>query len=246
MREAERRRGLILQHGDHGPPAVLGDWLAKRRLAHEIHPAWREPLPNDPAAYEWIASLGSEHTPGGSNAPAWVAAEVEFMRAALEAGTPVLGLCFGGQALAAAAGGAVGRSEPPEIAWMEVETLEPDLVPAGPWLHFHFDQFDPPPGARTLARSPAGPAAFTLDRSLGLQFHPESTPEIAAEWARQDAERLAAAGVDPATLATQGARVSAAARAAAERLFDAWLGRVRSGGDHGSDGSKAQRGSDGS
>jgi GMP synthase-like glutamine amidotransferase len=246
MREAERRRGLILQHGDHGPPAILGDWLAKRRLAHEIHPAWREPLPSDPAAYEWIASLGSEHTPGGSNAPAWVAAEVEFMRAALEAGTPLLGLCFGGQALAAAAGGAVGRSEPPEIAWMEVETLEPDLVPAGPWLHFHFDQFDPPPGAQTVARSPAGPAAFTLDRSLGLQFHPESTPEIAAEWARQDAERLAAAGVDPAALATQGGRVAASARAAAERLFDAWLARVRSDGDRGSDGSKAKRGSDGS
>lgn len=240
------RRGLILQHGNDAPPAILGDWARSRGIGHEVRRAWEEPLPADPGDYGWIATLGSEQTPLADSAPPWVDAEIAFLRRALDRGVPVLGLCFGGQALAAAAGGAVGRSEPPEIAWMEVETLEPDLVPAGPWLHFHFDQFDPPPGAQTVARSPAGPAAFTLDRSLGLQFHPESTPEIAAEWARQDAERLAAAGVDPAALATQGGRVAASARAAAERLFDAWLARVRSDGDRGSDGSKAKRGSDGS
>lgn len=221
------RHGLILQHGDDGPPAIFGEWLAERGLSHEIHSTWREPLPADPGAYAWIASLGSEHTPGSPDAPAWVNDEVDLLRRALAARVPVLGLCFGGQALAAAAGARVVASEPPEIGWQEVETWAPKLVPPGPWLHYHYDLFETPPGSRTLARSRAGPAAFALDGSLGLQFHPESTPRIAAEWARQDGARLATAGVTAEELAAQGERAAGAAARAARKLFDAWWGRMR-------------------
>jgi GMP synthase-like glutamine amidotransferase len=220
-----RRAGLILQHGDSGPPAILGDWLAARGIEHEVLLAWREPLPASPADYGWIASLGSEHTPGAEGAPPWVDAEIELMGRALELDIPVLGLCFGGQALALAAGGAVARSEPPEIGWIEVETQDPDLVPPGPWLHFHYDLLAPPPGADVVARSPAGPAAFVLGRSLGLQFHPESTPAIGAEWARIDAERLERLGIDGPGLLDVDANGT---RLAAMRLFDAWWARATS------------------
>ncbi len=126
-----RRAGLILQHGDDSPPAILGDWLDRRGIEHEVHSTWRDPLPPTPGEYGWIASLGSEHTPGADGAPAWVDAEIEFLRRSLALEVPVLGLCFGGQALALAAGGAVARSEPPEIGWIEVETSDPDADPAG-------------------------------------------------------------------------------------------------------------------
>ena len=116
----------------------------------------------------------------------------------------------------------VGPSDPPEIGWLEVDTDDPELIPPGPWLHYHYDLFVPPAESTTLARSPSGPAAFVLDGSLGLQFHPESTPEIAAEWARQDATRLTETGVDPVELAAQGARAGARAATAARQLFDAW------------------------
>lgn len=224
--EANRERGVILQHGETGPPGILGEWLAERSIAYEVNATWREPLPSDPADFGWIASLGSEHTPGGPDAPGWVKDEVDFLRRALETRVPVLGLCFGGQALAAAAGSTVGPSEPPEIGWLEVATDDPELIPAGPWLHYHYDLFVPPAGSTTIASSPSGPAAFTLDASLGLQFHPESTPEIAAEWARQDGSRLTGAGFDPLELAQQGKRAAAAAAAAARKLFDAWWARL--------------------
>ena len=136
---------------------------------------------------------------------------------------PVLGLCFGGQVLAVAAGGSVEPSVPPEIGWMEIKTSDPGLVPPGPWLHYHYDLLCPPAEAEVVAWSAAGPAAFTLDHSLGLQFHPESTSEIAAEWARQDAGRLAKVGVDPSVLKADGAQP----RAAALRLFDAWWDLAR-------------------
>lgn len=217
--EAANGFGLILQHGDDGPAGILGEWLAERRIEHETHPTWREALPADPAAYGWIATLGSEHTPGSPDAPAWVNAEVNFLRDALAADVPVLGLCFGGQALAVAAGGSVHRAEPSQIGWLEVTSSNSELIPTGPWLHYHYDQLEPPDDATTVAHSPTGPAAFTVGRSLGLQFHPESTPEIAAEWARLD-PKLA---VDEAErLAGEGAEAARDAELAARRLFDAW------------------------
>jgi GMP synthase-like glutamine amidotransferase len=214
---------LILQHGDDGPPGILGEWLSERGLAHDTHATWREPLPSDPGDYGWIATLGSEHTPGAVDAPAWVAAEIGFLGEALAADVPVLGLCFGGQALAVAAGGAVHRADPAEIGWLEVASDDLALIPPGPWLHYHYDQLRPPPASETIARSPSGPAAFVLGRSLGLQFHPESTPEIAAEWARQDGSLSAE---DSARLAEEGARAAPSAAGAARRLFDAWWARV--------------------
>ena len=214
----DRLPGLVLQHGDSGPPGILGEWLEARGIEHQIHPTWRDPLPGDPGDYGWIATLGSEHTPGAPGAPPWIEEEIEFLSRSLELGVPVLGLCFGGQVLAVAAGGSVEPSVPPEIGWMEIKTSDPGLVPPGPWLHYHYDLLCPPAEAEVVAWSAAGPAAFTLDHSLGLQFHPESTSEIAAEWARQDAGRLAKVGVDPSVLKADGARP----RAAALRLFDAW------------------------
>ena len=80
----ESRRGdRVLQHGDDGPPAILGEWLDERGIEHEVHSTWREPLPSSPGDYGWIASLGSEHTPGAEGAPSWVDAEIEFLRRSL-------------------------------------------------------------------------------------------------------------------------------------------------------------------
>ena len=55
--------GLILQHGDDGPPARFGDWLAERNLPFVVHPAWKQPPP-DPRGFSFVASLGSERSAG--------------------------------------------------------------------------------------------------------------------------------------------------------------------------------------
>lgn len=147
-----------------------------------------------------------------------MAAELELLRGAVAADVPVLGLCFGGQALAAALGAKVERAPTAELGWREITTDDPALVPAGPWLEWHYDRFTTPPNAIELARTADAPQAFRLGPHLGVQFHPEATVEIVTDWAHSD-------GVpDQAPEATPEQR--AAARAAAFRLFDAFLARA--------------------
>jgi GMP synthase-like glutamine amidotransferase len=218
--------GLILQHEEGGPPALFGDWCERRGIAFEVRRVWESGLPDDPRRWAWICALGSDHSPAEQDAPRWVDEEVAFLRRALDASVPVLGLCFGGQTLAAAGGAQIRAANPPEVGWRQVETDDPGRIPAGPWLHFHYDQLSVPPGGEELAHSAAGPAAFALGPSLGLQFHPEGTPEIADAWALTDEERLLPLGISPSEVAIEGRERAAAAAAAATALFDAWWRRL--------------------
>jgi GMP synthase-like glutamine amidotransferase len=218
------RPGIVLQHGPDGPPGILGEWLGRRGIAAHVHETWRHPLP-DPAGYRFVVSLGSEHSAVAEH-PEWVRDEVAFMRAAIDGGVPVLGLCFGGQALAVALGGAVRPSEPPEVGWLELDGHDGE-VPPGPWLLYHFEVFEPPAGAHIHARTPAGPAAFSAGVHTGVQFHPEATPSMAHAWARCEPERLAALGVTPSRLLATGRRAAAVARGHAHVLFDAWWARAQ-------------------
>jgi GMP synthase-like glutamine amidotransferase len=148
--------------------------------------------------------------------------EIENLRMASAAGTPLLGICFGGQALAVALGGRIEPALPLEAKWDEgIEILDPAAIPAGPWLNFHYDRFTLPTGATLLARTPTGPSAFRHGRALGVQFHPEVTAEIASGWAtKYDDDR-----VDAAALARGGAAAMAGARERAFDLFDHWWTR---------------------
>ena len=98
----------------------------------------------------------------------------------------------------------------------------PELIAPGPWLSFHYAQLEPPPGAFELAHSPAGVAAFRLGRNLGLQFHPETGPAVAARWAESERDRLQELGIDPAGVVAGGERLGERTRDLAFDLFDAW------------------------
>ena len=78
------------------------------------------------------------------------------------------------------------------------------------------------PGARELARSPVGTAAFCKGRSLGLQFHAEADAELVHQWASTD-PKLHTAGVTVEEVDEQGAEASGPALEQAYELFDRWL-----------------------
>ena len=217
---------LIRRHGEWGPPALLADWLRARGIPFEVDRSWvGGPLP-DPEQYAFVASLGSKHSPRDTHEPA-VVAELELLDRAVARDVPVLGLCYGGQVLATVLGGLVEPAPTPELGWREIATDAPATVPSGPWLEWHYDRFTTPPDAVEVARTADASQAFRLGPHLGVQFHPESTVDIVARWARLDADRLAAHAVaDGVALLRASAARRKAAAAAAFRLFDGFLAQI--------------------
>ncbi|MCU0487024.1 MAG: glutamine-hydrolyzing GMP synthase, partial [Anaerolineales bacterium] len=98
----------------------------------------------------------------------------------LESELPVLGICYGMQALTAALGGRVAPSQRREYGPAQVETVQSNtLLPDGSqqvWMS-HGDRIEQlPPGFSRLAQSDHSPFAAMGDqarRYFGVQFHPE-------------------------------------------------------------------------
>ena len=141
----------------------------------------------DPTAYDVIVPLGARW-PVYDEAlrQTWVGAEMQMMRDAADAGVPTLGVCFGGQLLAQAFGGSVGRSATPEIGWYDVTSDDEKVIPGGPWFQWHFDRWTLPPGATEIARTANSSQAFVLGRALALQFHPELDRHLLELWLAED------------------------------------------------------------
>jgi GMP synthase-like glutamine amidotransferase len=179
----------------------------------------------DPLSYDAIVPMGAAWSVyDRDRIGTWIDGELSFLRRAHDAGVPVLGICFGAQALAAALGGQVIRAERPEVGWTLIETSRPDLIEPGPWFQWHSDRWVLPDGIRALARTGTAEQAFTAGRSLGVQFHPELTPQMLDGWlsngGRQQARAL---GLDPDRLTAETAARSGEALLRAKRLVSAFL-----------------------
>ncbi|MBU5613270.1 type 1 glutamine amidotransferase [Geomonas azotofigens] len=147
----------------------------------------------DPATCTGIVVLGGEMGVHDTAEHPHIALVVDFIRAALTAGTPLLGICLGGQLLSHAAGGVVSSPSPHrEMGICGVELNgegSADPLFAGIATHFvtfqlHNDSFTVPPGGTLLASSDACPfQAFRLPGCVyGVQFHPEVGRAIVDAW----------------------------------------------------------------
>jgi GMP synthase-like glutamine amidotransferase len=154
----------------------------------------------------------------------WIDTELDWIRAADAAGVPVLGICFGAQAMTAALGGYVERAPRTEIGWVTVDTVDPDLVEDGPWFEFHGDLCLPPQRARVLARNDVCVQAYSIGPHLAVQFHPEVDAAQLGRWLDDGCRELAeAAGQDPDKLVAQTEAEEPQAAARADRLVSAAL-----------------------
>ena len=119
----------------------------------------------------------------------WLVQEKDFIRRAIESGKPVLGVCLGAQLIASACGARVYPNRCKEIGWFSVRATGVDGPACFQFperfdaFHWNGETFDLPAGAVRLAES-AGCENQAFQRgesTIGLQFHPEVTPESVRE-----------------------------------------------------------------
>jgi GMP synthase-like glutamine amidotransferase len=233
-------RVLLIQHDHICTPGYVGERLTDRGLdlvAHQVVEEDRFLSPNvdiefpQPTDFDMIVPMGApwsvyDHEAIGT----WVPVELKMLREAHDHHVPVLGICFGGQMLAAAHGGSVSRSAAPEIGWADIESDDEALVPSGSWFQWHYDQWQLPQDAQEVARNAKSSQAFALDRNLAVQFHPEMTSEILASWMSMGgAEEIDKFGLDLEDLVRQTAERDSTNRERAHRLVDQFLDRMAVG-----------------
>ena len=157
----------------------------------------------------------------------WLTPEIKLCRDLVTANKPVLGICFGGQLMARALGGTVAPGQHPEIGWTYIWSDDQTLVGNGPWFQFHYDRFTVPPGAVEIARNPVAPQAFTINRSLGVQFHPELDSAALKGWLDEGGwPSVAKDNQDGDIMLAQTVAEDKAGEARTYALVDAYLSRV--------------------
>lgn len=192
-----------------------------------------DPTSIDPLAPDLLVLLGGPVGVYETDAYPFIAHEIEWARARIDANRPILGLCLGAQVMTVALGGAVAPGAR-EIGIAPIELTEIGTASAlrhlgdRPVLHWHGDAMALPAGADHLARTAATEVqAWSKGANvLALQFHAEADPAGIEHWLVGHANEIAAAGLDPRTIradvADHGTRIAAAGRA----MMTEWLERL--------------------
>ena len=172
-------RALCLQHVQFEGPGAFATSLTRRGVKLERCLVPKDGLPDDGG--DLLIVMGG---PMSVNDPdKWIADETEFVRSALLAGKPVIGVCLGSQFMARALGAKVRPGKALEIGMTAIHltpeaksdpvfTTLPDSLDVFEW---HGEVFDLPGHCVPLAGSAVAPLqAFRYgDRAYGLLFHLE-------------------------------------------------------------------------
>lgn len=227
-------RVLFVQHDHVSPLGPVGERFAHHGFEVDTHLVVAETdftAPNiatafpDATDYDVLVPLGAPWGAWDDDCIGnWLLPEIDWLRDAVDRGMPVLGICFGGQLVARAMGGSVAPAPRAEIGWTSIWSDQPSLVGAGPWFQFHYDRWVVPPGAVEVARTPAASQAFTIERTLAVQFHPELDAEGLQGWLDWGgASQVVEAGMDPQVMIGETVATAAIARDRSYALVDAFL-----------------------
>ncbi|MCE5233730.1 MAG: glutamine amidotransferase [Mizugakiibacter sp.] len=206
---------LIVQTGS-APDSIrarLGDFPHWFRLALGVHPqrlrvvrvdrdeALPPPRMCAGAVITGSAAMVTERAPWSERTAGWI-------RDAMDAALPLVGVCYGHQLMAHALGGRVdwlpggreiGTQRVELLAAAKTDPLSRALPPAFR-AHTTHEQsvLEPPAGARVLARSERDPHQILRygERAFSTQFHPEFSTAAMAAYIRRRAAKLREEGLD--------------------------------------------------
>ena len=190
----------------------------------------------DPAAADLLVVLGGEEGAyEGAEFP-YIEAEIDLLRARIDAQAPIFGVCLGAQLLAASLGASVYRGPRKEVGYLDVTPTHAGAdsplrhLSGVPVMQWHGDTFDLPEGVKRLATSPQYEnQAFGIDDwLLAVQFHPEVTSAMHDEWVGLWSDELPEYGQDAESMARDRDQYSAAMQDASRALLGDYLAGLRS------------------
>lgn len=193
-------RVLVFQHVPFEGLGLLEELLLERDAHVTRQPWFAQPdamLP-DPEKIDLLLVMGGPMSIHDEAAFPWLKREKAWLHRALDAGTPMLGICLGGQLLADGLGAEVQANPVREIGWFPLEwssegqaLFETDGG-LSTVLHWHGETFTLPDGALPLASSAACVQQGYRygDRVVGLQFHLEMRTEDVAMLIENSREEL--------------------------------------------------------
>jgi len=198
-----------LQHVPFEGPGIFRQALDSRGYSVRTTLVPSEGLPHD--CGDFLLIMGG---PMSVNDPdLWIEEELRFVKAAINKGIPVLGICFGSQLLAKALGGFVATGPCVEIGMVPVTITDagkldpvfskwPSIVQAFQW---HGEGISLPPEIPSLMASANFPVqAFrTRERCYGLLFHLEMEEAGMQALCRECPEDVQKSGVAPETIQAQ-------------------------------------------
>lgn len=188
----------MIQHEPDAPAAWLGEWWQALGLRLDVvRGDLGDPVPDHWGEHDGLVVLGGAMGACDDAVAPWLAATRSLIADAVARGIPTLGVCLGHQLASVALGGAVARNPSGRTIGLAPVRLtdagSTDRLLAGlggqPAVHYNDDVvLEPPAGATVLATLPDGRVqALRLGPSAwGVQFHPETSPEVFGSWLRWD------------------------------------------------------------
>jgi GMP synthase (glutamine-hydrolysing) len=229
-------RLLVIQHNLDDSLNELGGALVAAGMHIDTWCTFLTETPPQPLeSFDGVLSLGGTDSVADEARLPWITQERHLTEAALANGTPILGICFGAQMLARAAGAEITPAPRPEIGWHEIQmdpaaAADPVLAALGQRPHvfqFHYDTFTTPDAAVVMGAANGMTQAFRIgDSAWGVQFHVEANPALIHAWIATFDEDMAQAGVDFAEERAHTAEHWRGARDRSDGLAAAFAERV--------------------
>ncbi|MGB9941089.1 type 1 glutamine amidotransferase [Methanosarcina sp.] len=177
----------VLQHSSVNTLGTIEEYAKTKNHMLESTRFYETKSPQEPGSFDLLIIMGGPIGIYDYDENPWLKDEKAFIKQAIEAGKPVLGICLGAQMLADILGARVYENRYMEMGWFPVRASggenKPEFLEGLPEeitvFHWHSRTFDLPAGAVHLFESEGckNQGFIYKGRVVALQFHPEVNEE---------------------------------------------------------------------